>query len=128
MSARSGQGSWSICSVSLIADPPRILLSLAIESTIRLCSADAGGEDLMLARRFLWVVAGLTMLVMAAALVYRIFGAELMRFTMVPTAAFEGGPPAAPSAYADRRLWIARPDMPDSPGLWMPAGVQRQGI
>ena len=81
----------------------------------------------MLARRFLWVVAGLTMLVMAAALVYRIFGAELMRFTMVPTAAFEGGPPAPPSAYADKRLWIARPDMQDSPGLWMPTGLERQG-
>lgn len=81
----------------------------------------------MLARRFLWVVAGLTMLVMAAALVYRLFGAELMRFAMVPTAAFEGGPPAAPKAYADRNLWIARPDLPDSPALWMPTGVRREG-
>ncbi|HYG49184.1 MAG TPA: DUF3089 domain-containing protein [Allosphingosinicella sp.] len=80
-----------------------------------------------MARRFLWVVAGLTMLVVAAALVYRLFGAELMRFAMVPSAAFEGGPPPAPTAYADKRLWIARPDMRDSPGLWMPTGVQRQG-
>lgn len=81
----------------------------------------------MLARRFLWVVAGLTMLVMAAALAYRLFGAELLRFTMVPTAAFEGGPPAAPKAYADRNLWIARPDIPDSPALWMPTGLRREG-
>jgi hypothetical protein len=82
----------------------------------------------MLARRFLWVVAGLTVLVMAAALVYRLFGSELMRFTMVPTAAFEGGPPAAPSAYSDKRLWIARPDLPSSPGLWMPTGTKREGV
>ena len=81
----------------------------------------------MLARRFLWVVAGLTMLVVAAALVYRLFGAELMRFAMVPSAAFEGGPPPRPRAYADRRLWIARPDMPDSPALWMPEGLKREG-
>jgi len=81
----------------------------------------------MLARRFLWVVAGLTMLVMAAALLYRLFGAELMRFAMVPSAAFEGGPPPAPKAYADKRLWIARPDLPGSPGLWMPAGLKREG-
>ncbi|HLL30204.1 MAG TPA: DUF3089 domain-containing protein [Allosphingosinicella sp.] len=80
-----------------------------------------------MARRFLWVVAGLTMLVMAAALLYRLFGAELMRFTMVPTAAFEGGPPPAPSAYADKRLWIARPDLQESPGLWMPSGLTREG-
>jgi len=81
----------------------------------------------MLARRFLWVVAGLTMLVMAGALVYRLFGAELMRFAMVPSAAFEDGPPPAPRAYADKNLWIARPDIADSPGLWMPAGLKREG-
>jgi hypothetical protein len=81
----------------------------------------------MLARRFLWVVAGLTVIVMAAALLYRLFGAELMRFTMVPTAAFEGGPAPAAGAYADRKLWIARPDMPASPGLWMPSGSKREG-
>lgn len=81
----------------------------------------------MLARRFLWIVAGLTMLVMAAALVYRLFGAELMRFTMVPSAAFEGGPPPAPKAYSNPRLWVARPDMPDSPALWMPTGRKREG-
>jgi hypothetical protein len=81
----------------------------------------------MLARRFLWVVAGLTMLVMAAALLYRLFGTELMRFAMVPRSAFEGGPPPAARAYADRRLWIARPDLPNSPGLWMPKGLKREG-
>ncbi|MGZ8284718.1 MAG: DUF3089 domain-containing protein [Allosphingosinicella sp.] len=81
----------------------------------------------MLARRFLWVVAGLTMLVMAAALVYRLFGTELMRFTMVPSAPFEGGPPPSPKTYADKRLWIARPDLSNSPGLWMPTGLKREG-
>ncbi|MEA3051667.1 MAG: hypothetical protein QOG72_570 [Sphingomonadales bacterium] len=82
----------------------------------------------MLARRFLWVVAGLTLLVLAAALAYRLFGAQLIRFTMVPTAAFEGGPPPAPSAYADPSRWIARPDLKDSPGLWMPTGLTRDGV
>jgi pimeloyl-ACP methyl ester carboxylesterase len=81
----------------------------------------------MLARRFLWVVAGLTLLVLAGALVYRLFGAELIRFTMVPTAAFEGGPPPPADAYADKAKWIARPDMKDSPALWMPAGTKREG-
>lgn len=80
----------------------------------------------MLARRFLWVVAGLTVLVLLAALAYRLFGAELMRFTMVPGAAFEGGPPPAPSAYADRRLWIAHPGLGDSPASWLPEGAERE--
>jgi pimeloyl-ACP methyl ester carboxylesterase len=81
----------------------------------------------MLARRFLWVVAGLIVLALAAALLYRLFGTELIRFTMVPSAAFEGGPAPAPNAYADQRLWIARPDMAASPALWMPAGMKREG-
>src|SRR5688500_4435163 len=81
----------------------------------------------MLARRFLWVVAGLTVLVVAGALVYRLFGAELIRFTMVPTAAFEGGPPPPPSAYADNGRWIARPGMASSPASWLPAGMAREG-
>jgi hypothetical protein len=82
----------------------------------------------MLARRFLWVVAGLTVLVMTAALLYRLFGSELIRLTMVPSAAFEGGPPPAAGAYADSKLWIARPDLPASPALWMPSGMKREGV
>lgn len=82
----------------------------------------------MLARRFLWVVAGLTVLVLVAALLYRLFGAELIRFTMVPTAQFEGGPPPPPSAYADKGRWIARPDMAASPASWLPAGMKREGV
>ena len=81
----------------------------------------------MLARRFLWVVAGLTVLVLTGALLYRLFGAELIRFTMVPTAAFEGGPPPAPGAYADGSRWIARPPMDGSPAAWLPAGMAREG-
>jgi len=80
-----------------------------------------------MARRFLWVVAGLTVLVLAAALLYRLFGAELIRFTMVPTAEFEGGPPPAPNAYADKGMWIARPEMSASPAAWLPAGAQGGG-
>ncbi len=81
----------------------------------------------MLARRFLWVVAGLVLLFLAGALVLRLFGAELRRWTMIPTAAFEGGPPPASSAYARADLWIARPDIPGNPALWTPPGVTRNG-
>jgi hypothetical protein len=81
----------------------------------------------MLARRFLWVVAGLIVLVLAAALAYRIFGAELVRFTMVPSARFEGGQALSPSVYARADMWIARPDIPNNPSLWTPPGVERRG-
>ena len=43
----------------------------------------------MLARRFLWIVAGLVMLVVAGALAYRLFEERLFKIAMVPTVAFE---------------------------------------
>ncbi|MFL6844719.1 MAG: DUF3089 domain-containing protein [Allosphingosinicella sp.] len=79
-----------------------------------------------MARRFLWVVAGLTVLVVAAALAYRLFGTELIRLTMVPTAAFEGGPPPRANAYADAKMWIARPDLRQNPASWLPTGFKRE--
>ena len=77
----------------------------------------------MLARRFLWIVAGLTVLVMAGAIGYRLFERQLMKLAMVPTASFEA-PAGAPALdYADKANWIARPDIPGNPSLWTPAGA-----
>jgi hypothetical protein len=78
---------------------------------------------LMLARRFLWVVAGLVVLVLAAALAYRLFGVELMRLAMVPTVEFETAPPPVSGAYGREEMWIARPGMRDDPSLWTPGGM-----
>jgi hypothetical protein len=92
---------------------------------MRLCSDDGFPEDLMLARRFLWVVAGLVLLFLAGALALRLFGTQFMRWTMVPGVAFEGGPPVPTNAYARRELWIARPDIAGNPSLWTPPGLVR---
>ena len=80
---------------------------------------------LMLARRFLWVVAGLVLLVLIGALVYRLFGNQLLRLTMVPSVEFEAAPPAAPDAYASAEMWLARPGMSGDPSLWTPPGIAR---
>ena len=74
----------------------------------------------MLARRFLWIVAGLVVLVLIGALGYRLFEKQLIKAAMVPTASFEevgSGPD-----YRDAALWIARPDIADHPARWLPAG------
>jgi hypothetical protein len=92
-----------------------------------LCSADGFSEELMLARRFLWVVAGVIVLVLIAALAFRLFGAEFMRLTMVPSTAFQAGPPPARKAYENAGLWIARPDIPANPASWTPPGVAPGG-
>lgn len=77
----------------------------------------------MLARRFLWVVAGLIVLVLVGALAYRLFQAEFMKTALVPTIEFETVAAPENSTYADAGMWIARPDIEGNPALWTPDGV-----
>jgi hypothetical protein len=76
----------------------------------------------MLARRFLWIIAILIMLVIAAALAYRIFGDQLMRAALVPSAPFVAPPASAAPDYALAQNWAARPDLAADPSRWTPAG------
>ena len=75
------------------------------------------------AQRFLWVVAGITMLVIVGALLYRIFEQELMRWAMVPKGEFVEVPLPKGSSYARPEMWIARPGIADNPALWAPQGL-----
>ena len=75
-----------------------------------------------MARKFLYIVAVLIGLVIAAAIAYRLFGLQMMRAAMVPSAAFER--PKGVNAYHSAKLWIARPDIPGNPTLWLPPGVK----
>lgn len=79
--------------------------------------------DVRVARKFLYVVAALIVLSIAAAFAYRIWGAELMRMALVPTAQFDAAPRASAASYASPRMWLARPDIANNPALWLPQGV-----
>ena len=78
----------------------------------------------MLARRFLWVVAGLVVLVLIGRIAYTFYDVELMRMAMVPRASFQSGPPPAVKAYERPEMWIARPDIRNNPAAWTPTGVK----
>jgi hypothetical protein len=79
----------------------------------------------MLARRFLWVVAGLVVLLLIGALAYRIFQMDLMKAALVPTADFpERGQPGPGPSYEEAAMWIARPDIENNPSLWTPEGFK----
>jgi hypothetical protein len=81
----------------------------------------------VLARRFLWVVAGLIALVLVGAIGYRLFEDRLFKLALVPNVKFEDSAPApAGPTYADAAMWIARPDIPGNPASWLPAGFQAQ--
>lgn len=76
-----------------------------------------------MARKFLYVVAALIVLGIAAAFTYRMFGNQLLRWTLTPTAAFQAPAPTGADAYRDAKMWLARPDKPRNPALWLPPGV-----
>jgi hypothetical protein len=77
--------------------------------------------------KFLWVMAGLTVLFIAGALAYRLFEKELMRWAMVPSVEFSAVPMPEGAGYAQARMWIARPDIAGNPSLWTPPGMARPG-
>lgn len=75
-----------------------------------------------MARKFLYVVAALVALTIAAAFAYRIWGVELMRMALVPGAEFRAAPQLTVADYRAARLWLARPDVPGGPARWTPPG------
>lgn len=75
-----------------------------------------------MARKFLYVVAFLIVLVIAGAFSYRLWGPQLIRFALVPRTAFVAEPDVDSRAYDHARMWIARPDIANNPSLWTPEG------
>jgi hypothetical protein len=76
-----------------------------------------------LARKFLYVVAALIVLVLAGAVALTLWSDRLTRLAFVPTAPFTAQKPPATDLYADRALWIARPDLgAKDASRWLPAG------
>lgn len=80
-----------------------------------------------MARKFLYLVAILIGLFVAAALAYRLFAPQLIRFAMVPPVRFSAPPPLAANRYADAKMWHSRPGVPDDPALWTPPGFKAEG-
>lgn len=76
----------------------------------------------MAARRFLYLVAVLIVLAVAALIAWQVWGADLMRAYMKPSIAFAESPPPPPTFYDRPDAWIARPGVPSQDALWTPSG------
>ena len=76
-------------------------------------------------RKFLYIFAALIALVLVAALTFRVYGVQLMTAAMVPTTSFAKQAPAAAALYADPKMWLSRPDLPDSASSWSPKGLDK---
>lgn len=78
-----------------------------------------------MARKFLYIVLGLTVLVIAALAVLRIWADDLTELAFVPSAKFQAQPALEAKVYDDPAMWIARPGLGDKDlSRWLPQGFQ----
>lgn len=75
----------------------------------------------MCARRFLFVIFFMTLIVVAGAFAIFQFGGRMLIRQSVPTGHFET-PRASRPDYALPQSWVARPGMANDPSKWLPAG------
>jgi hypothetical protein len=79
----------------------------------------------LLARRFLYLIAGLIVLVLAAGIAWNLFQDPLIRVAFVPGVRFDARAAGAAPDYARPAAWLARPDLRDDPSRWTPPGYRR---
>lgn len=81
-----------------------------------------------MARKFLYVIAALVVLVLAALLALRFWAGELSALAFVPTAEFAPQPHLPANAYDEPAMWISRPGLGDNdPARWLPEGFTPDG-
>jgi hypothetical protein len=73
-----------------------------------------------MARKFLYIISGLVVLVLAGFILLRVFAQDLTEIAFVPSAKFTEQPRLAPASYDDPDMWLARPGMAKDPARWMP--------
>ena len=74
-----------------------------------------------LARKFLYVIAAIILLILAAGVVYQLFPGWVARTAFVPSAEFKQQAAVEPNAYDDPKMWFARPGIDGDPSAWRPA-------
>jgi hypothetical protein len=75
-----------------------------------------------MARKFLYTIAILIALILAAGVAWQLYGPQMVRMAFVPKAAFTAPAGQAPTVYVAAKMWVARPDIPGNPALWTPTG------
>lgn len=77
-----------------------------------------------MARKFLYVVAILIALFVAAGLAFQFASDRLMQLAFVPGKPFAAPPPLAAGRYADPAMWLARPGVAGDSLHWQPKGAK----
>ena len=79
-------------------------------------------------RKFLYFVAVLLVLIIAAAFALRLWGDELAEVAFVPSGEFVEQDALADNAYRDPAMWLSRPGLAQrsDPARWQPDGRARR--
>lgn len=77
-----------------------------------------------MARKFLYLIATIVFLVVAAFSIYRLFPQQIFAAAFVPSTEFVKPETVETSAYANAAMWFSRPEItgPSNPALWTPEG------
>ena len=95
-----------------------------LDAGARLHDGHGNGSEISLAaRRFLYVIAFLVLLVFAGGVAWNLFQDRLMRAAFVPTVRFAPPPDTGAPDYTKAEAWAARPGFASDPARWVPAGV-----
>ena len=76
----------------------------------------------MLARRFLYIIAGLIVLALAAGIGWNLFQEQLLRLAFVPNGSFDARTAGPAPDYSRASAWLSRPGLPNDPSRWAPPG------
>src|SRR5258708_15551001 len=79
----------------------------------------------MCARRLLFIVVMLTLLVVAGAFAIYQWGGRVLVQQAVPKGHFEAATAGSGPDYALSSSWVARPGEADDPSTWVPGGTVR---
>ncbi len=82
-----------------------------------------------MARKFLYFIAFLAVIVVGAGFALNIWSRELTELALVPTSEFVEQDPLAANAYQDPKMWLSRPGMGTAdPARWQPATKGDRGL
>lgn len=81
-----------------------------------------------MARKFLYIIAGLVVLVLAVLLALRFFGPQLSRIAFVPSEEFKQQPVLEPGIYDGDDMWISKPGKANNPAMWRPKGLPEGAV
>jgi hypothetical protein len=76
------------------------------------------------ARKFLYIIAGVIVVILIGLMILQSWGLELTKFAFVPKRKFEAVAAQAPNAYAtNANLWYAKPNKDTALVTWRPKGA-----